>query len=458
MELLCYVPVPTSRIQYTFDFIFEEVLGVQYSFTSSIDALMNWCGPKMTYHTSRVSDRIYHLPATGLLAQNKINENLATDVITVDGLPAVFPTEEGDFKFDLPSFVFYNLSRYEEYTSSERDRHGRFISGNSIAVKYDFLELPIVDIWIARWGKEIKARFPDLHIPLLDDLMGKGRIELTFDIDFPWAFQFRHNFANIGGAFKDLLRWDWPHLSKRLQVMTGRSPDPYDQYDFILSETKKRNIQPLFFLLNRDGTTFDRNHFIHRIEYHVLIQKLESFSKLGIHPSYYAMNQGDLMRHEIKCLEQRVQGKISKARMHFLRMKLPETYRLLYEQGIRTDYTMGYADRAGFRSGTSYKHQWFDLALNRRSELNLVPLICMDTTFHDYLGLTPEQAQKKMTKLMDWVWLMRGNCAILWHNSSLSGWGAWKGWRKVFLETLPEEPSVSYDLVSSIRAGSLILK
>lgn len=458
MELLCYVSAPTSRIRYTFDFIFEEVMGLSYRLTSSEDELKSWRGPKMTYHSSSVYGPAFHMPATGLLMESDLSDDLYIDIQKIDGLPAAFLSDEGDFKFDLPSFIFYSLTRYEEYTLTKRDQHERFISAHSAAVKHHYLDIPILDLWIARWGLALQSHFPDMSIPWLDSSDRKGKVQLTFDIDFPWAFQHRSDAENIGGGIKDVLRWDIINLKKRVQVMSGRSSDPYDQYDFIRNETEKRQIRPIFFLLNRGDTTFDRNHFVHKISYYSLLQKLKTFAELGVHPSYHAMTQGDLMNGEITLLKQLIDRDISKARMHFLRLKLPETYHLLLEYGIRTDYTMGYADRAGFRSGTSFRHPWFDLTSNSQSEMMIVPLICMDTTFHDYQKLMPEQAQKKMIKLMDWVWLMRGNCAILWHNSSLSDWGSWKGWRKVFIETLPDNQNVTHNFLNSIEAGRLILK
>ena len=40
------------------------------------------------------------------------------------------------------------LSRYEEYLPHIKDEYGRFEAKESLAFKYGFLEIPIVDKWV----------------------------------------------------------------------------------------------------------------------------------------------------------------------------------------------------------------------------------------------------------------------------------------------------------------------
>ena len=52
---------------------------------------------------------------------------------------------------------------------------------------------------------------------------------------------------------------------------------------------------------------------------------------------------------------------VDSSRQHFLKLDVPKTYNALINSGFRNDYTMGFAEHSGFRSGTARTHLWFDL-------------------------------------------------------------------------------------------------
>lgn len=54
---------------------------------------------------------------------------------------------------DLFGSIFFMLSRLEEVILTERDVHDRFLSSDSISVKYSFIDRPIVDEYVeVLWG------------------------------------------------------------------------------------------------------------------------------------------------------------------------------------------------------------------------------------------------------------------------------------------------------------------
>ena len=58
---------------------------------------------------------------------------------------------------------------------------------------------------------------------------------------------------------------------------------------------------------------------------------------------------------------------------------------------MRTDSTLGWAERPGFRSGFSFPYRLYDLGRERAHSLVEVPLVLMDGTLDaaHYLGLEP---------------------------------------------------------------------
>ena len=58
----------------------------------------------------------------------------------------------------------------------------------------------------------------------------------------------------------------------------------------------------------------------------------------------------------------------------------------------------------------------------------------MDITLHNYLRLRSAQVMNHVSKIIDEVRAVNGYFIPLWHNESLSEYGMWIGWRKVFEE------------------------
>jgi hypothetical protein len=56
----------------------------------------------------------------------------------------------------------------------------------------------------------------------------------------------------------------------------------------------------------------------------------------------------------------------------------------------------------------------------------------MDVTLKNYMGLTAEQAIEIAAEIIQQVKQVNGELISLWHNESLSDFGDWKGWRKVY--------------------------
>nr|WP_305257671.1 hypothetical protein [Parabacteroides goldsteinii] len=88
--------------------------------------------------------------------------------------------------------------------------------------------------------------------------------------------------------------------------------------------------------------------------------------------------------------------------------------------GITDDFTMGYADVAGFRLGTSYPVRWINPVTRRLSSILLHPLTIMDCTLEEkkYMGLNYEEALAYSLNLIEQVKNTGGELTLLWHNTS----------------------------------------
>lgn len=419
-----YSPLMSARLQYVLEEVFFFRYETGFHWTDDQEAYRAWPGQKLNYSTSPLAAGEVWIPPSTFLFSNGISSNIP-EVGAHESIPAFFFAEGGigaDFPFDLFALVFFQLSRYEEYQDFPPDRHGRFPASASLAAKNGFLEIPLVDIWLNRlWEK--------LSLP--PSRPGFSFLP-TFDIDQAWAFRYKPLWQILGGAMRD------GRLLERLRVWTGGKNDPFDVYDFLRKVHVQRGAKPLFFFLLSDRGPFDKNHAHTLPAMQSLIRGLGEFADLGIHPSYRSFEDPSLSGLEKKRLEKIIGKNVTKSRQHFLRIRLPETYRALAAAGIEEDYSMGYADAVGFRAGTSFPFHWYDMEREAATALRIIPFQAMDVTLRQYMGLSPEEALGRLLGLWEWVRQYGGQFCTLWHNSSFDETSEWKGWTLVYTRLLEE--------------------
>tara|TARA_B110000285_G_scaffold110571_1_gene125555 strand:- start:615 stop:1883 length:1269 start_codon:yes stop_codon:yes gene_type:complete len=408
----------SARIQYTFDFIFK-MRGVEYTLVESIDTFNDFQGAKLNYSKQKCSDGISFTPS-GLLNETGIwNGNLVkVKIESVDYLSF-------NGNKDLVASVFYVLTRMEEYNCYSYDDHDRFPFSHSILKKYEWVEQAVCD----RWASYI-------IVDLLKVEVVKSKVEIipTFDIDNTYAFKLKSGKRRALSKLKDVVKLDAKRITKRKSVENGEK-DPYDTFDKIIEVGKQFSGVKVFWLIASEGSK-DRNVPIENIQHRKLIKRVAQSVEVNIHPSYGSFLNASQVMSERDGLESITGSSIVRSRQHFLRFQLPKSYRDLIDAGIRNDYSMGFAENVGFRSGTARAHNWFDLERNEVTELTLHPFTYMDGTLLEYMSLTPEESKRRIQKLYAEIQNFGGDFIFLWHNETIGEYGKWKGWSQVLDFTL----------------------
>ena len=424
--ILVYTHKITPRLRYIFKQLFSRIINIPVDFTTKIEDFVAYNGVKISY-TKVPLGKEFFIQSHELLFQQGIKD-VDLSMSSWEGLPCFFKTsDKSEIPFDVFAASFYLVSRYEEYVPHIKDKHGRFNPEESLAFKNGFLEEPLVDIWALKFLEVLKTKYPDLE---------QGKKEYTFistlDIDNAFAFKHKSVIRNVGGFFKDLYQFKLLNVWYRFAVLTNLKKDPYDVFDKIINYKKELNIDTLFFFLIGDYTTYDTNISLSKTKFKLLIKDMVDYARVGLHPSYYTMKDEVLLKKEKERLEGVINMPVTRSRQHFLRISFPETYQKLIDLEVTEDYTMGYAAYAGFRASTCTPFYFYDLDFEIQTPLKIFPFAVMDTTLNDYLKLTPKQSLGKIRDLKNEVRKVKGTFVTLFHNESLSNYGRWKGWQRVY--------------------------
>lgn len=427
--ILVYTHKVTNRINYTFQTVFEQILKTPVSFTDDVDFYLSCKTAKLSYTTKAIDDGL-HFTSTNLLFEDEIKPQNTTAISQTDGTVGLFKTPTTKhFNFDVFASIFYLTSRYEEYLPHQKDKHERFLAIESFAFKNNCLELPMVNIWVEKIAQLILTHFPNYKFP-----ERKFEFLSTIDIDNAFAIKHKGFWRTIGGLAKSIT--EPKKIKNRIAILCDKATDPYDTYDYQDEVHQQYTVQPTYFFLVGNYASFDKNIAFSNEDFQHLIKKIVITNEIGLHPSYQSNSNSELLKEEKLRLESIINKNITKSRQHFLKLRFPQTYRNLVANGINEDYTMGYAEKSGFRASICSPYYFFDVEKNKVTALKIVPFCVMEAGLKYYQNCTVEEAIININKIVEIVKKVNGTFVSIWHNESLSDEGIWKGWRRVYEQML----------------------
>jgi len=400
------------RVIYVLNLVFTERLGLDVSIFSDRNAFESVVGPKLNY-SHETFEGVFQIIPEGILFEKRVqSQNIKVEL---EGkLPILFSNATIGIGHDVFAAIFYLVSRYEEYLPHRKDEHGRFASTESILYKFDAVKIPIVDHYVARLLNLLLEIFP--HIELKRSMYG---LEVSIDVDRVFAFKAQGIARTLGGLLKDVF-YAQRNLSKRISVMIGQSNDPLDIYDEILECCRDERINTVFFFQVGETSRFDINNPVHLPKIVDRINQIAIESKIGLHPSYFTSERNDLFAMELERLRTITSANVLRSRQHYLKFRLPDTYRKLHEIGITDDYSMGYPDINGFRASTSTSFLFYDLDREEQLPLRIHPLVFMDL-LSTRTQSDQESCLEEAMNLISVIKQFGGIFSSAWHPEALVG-------------------------------------
>ena len=449
MDKKIFIKSPASfenERKYVFDVIFSEFLGLEYEVSFSDEARV--VEIVLEKGSVTLSDAFFSMdkslwlteksmPVTPLKKIDKSEIPFETKLVK-DELPVIYGAEDPKITqeasiikigIDIFGSAFFMLTRYEEVVlKDEKDIHGRFPAKASLAFKEDFLTRPIVNEYVEiLWSALCKIE-PDLK-------RKERRFELvlTHDVDNPFKFLFMSSKRFVKLLAADILKHRslkkaFSDLGSFIAVKRGGvERDPYNTFNKIMDLSESIGVKSHFYFIAENyGKLLNSDYQLDNDKIVEIIENIKRRGHVaGLHVSYDAAHDAEKMKHETqRFLEVAEKAGLNleqfEARHHFLRVSVPESWRIMEGCGIKRDLSLSFADHAGFRSGVCWEYPLFDLVSGRRLELVELPLIVMECSVIDqrYMGLgVGEKSFKFVRSLMNTAALFDGQFVMLWHNN-----------------------------------------
>lgn len=344
----------------------------------------------------------------------------------------------GEILIDIVASVFFLASQYEAVVQPKHDRHGRFPASASLAVREDFLQRPLVHEYAELLWAQVKRLVPEAkrRTWLLD---ADCAVLVSHDVDVFRKYSTHSLLGCLLGRAGSHNRSGDEMMQFLRGFMRARfrgQQDPYQSFGYLLDREAQAGCRSSFHFRAGRGSSFDGPTYLHsRIMRSVLSAIQTNGCEIGLHGSYHSAYSSRKVQRERSRLESITGQPIVGNRFHYLRFRIPDTWRYLEQAGLRYDATLGFAEHEGFRCGLCLPFRPYDLLENRESCIWEIPLIVMDTTLRFHRGLGADVAFEPILNLLETVKRFKGVLVIVWHNSSFDE-QLWPGWRRVFEDFL----------------------
>ena len=328
--------------------------------------------------------------------------------------------------FSLAKEIFHStyfllpFTSFEEYLPHKKDMYGRFAHTESLAFKHNFLDIPLVNLWMLKLRTLLQRKFPVWKVN-----EQKFSFIPTYDIDIAFAKR-----VDQAGKLIQLVR----------QNKTRQNGcDVFDVYDWLDQLHERFGLSPVyFFLLAKRRSRYDKNLSPRSEKLRKLIRRTDSKYAVGIHPSWSSYHDERSLSAEIKSLHSISGKQVNTSRQHYIQFTLPHTYRQLIDAGITDDYSMGYGSINGFRASYASPFYWYDLMKEESTTLLLHPFCYMDANAYFEQKLSAEEAGKELQYYFDIVEKVKGQMITIFHNHFLTEEDHWVQWRKMYATFLSQ--------------------
>lgn len=434
MHFNIYTPtLGSAEVRYVLEYFFSTLFQQAFTILQEIER---------KHFTIQMGEKCLHLPAHFFIRSSaNWGEELALQpqersnpfserFLSLFGESGHYSVQGNEANFDLDVFgsSFYFLSGYEEFTSSKRDHHQRFLAAHSWRKKHNWILRPFVNEYLDVFQK-VLAHFFEITISLQRSFTQY----LSCDVDVPYAPYLYSNKKMLKTLAGDLLKRG--EVGKAMQkvkekirfIKQGKLADPnhtFEEY-FLWKERYGVELEFYFIPKNLAGKIDEDYAILDAPVRGILLDVHASGAEIGVHASYAAYNDVQKYQTQKQELVQaldvlKIHQSVTHNRNHYLRWDVNDSITALESAQILVDSTLGFADHVGFRRGICYPFPLYHLQERRKSNVMERPLLMMDVSLlgKNYMHLSYEAAEEISIALKKEVLRYQGDFTVLWHNSN----------------------------------------
>lgn len=348
--------------------------------------------------------------------------------------PLIATADEGrsvHLGLDVVTSAFLFLSGASERNVARLDRHGRVPHDETLVGRLGLTHQPVVDGW---FGLLADALGTLVGVPVDRRDLWHGApfaVCLTHDIDRihrGWVDASRRALRLAGDGRTGSA------LGTAGAVLRGLASgsDLYWNLDELLAIDRRYGGSSTFYLMADVSHPLDADYRLSGRPWERAIRRIrQAGGEIGLHGSYTSYRTPAQLSRQREIVERLAGEPVVGVRQHFLRFDPARTWTAQAQAGFRHDSTFGFVEEVGFRAGTSFPYQAYDLAAGQPLPLVELPLLVMDRTLEGYLRLTPDAAWNAAEPILNAVRRSGGCLVVLWHNLFVAG-ACYPGWRGLY--------------------------
>ncbi len=332
---------------------------------------------------------------------------------------------------DLFASSFYLLTLQEERSGSGEKGGERFLGESSWREEENAHHIPLVNHYFRILFELLQIVAREEGIPLISKRMwpsgSKLAVALTHDVDIldKWSLYvlFRIWVLLKKGSFEALIRM---FLKSPGFFLKGNKS--LRGIELLLERERKKGFNSTFFFLA--GKPSLKTILKSDVTYPVRKAKpaanriLNAHGEVGLHGSMNSYLKRGNLEKEKENLDECLPSPCVGIRQHFLRLKVPQTWRSQSESDFLYDCTLGYSDRSGFRGGFALPFRPYDVEADQEIGIWEMNTNVMDQTYDKYDRKNKQEIRREIEKLIDQLESANGGLlTLLWHTNVLEEFG-----------------------------------
>ncbi|MEX2483398.1 MAG: polysaccharide deacetylase family protein [Brumimicrobium sp.] len=417
--------IAEPETKYVFSILLKEILGCKIDFSKGESSRFIISQGEKSIEIKNVFFQDQSIK--NLYSKDNIPDKTSTNKIAINGASLIYETLYGEpnielsktntvIHFDIIASAFFMLTRWEEAISDQLDQLGRYNAKDALSVRNGFYCRPIIN----EYAHILLNIFKYMEFNIAEKEYSYEAV-VTFDIDQirKW-FSFKQLLISIkDNLIEGKLNYCFKDIASYFRAKNKVDADPYCNFNYIVDSLKKRGIEnaTFYFKAITSESKYDRNKYsLSSKEIQDAFQLIKTSNyKIGIHPGFLTYDNPNLIAKEVSALAAHASQKINSVRQHYLKFKIPDTWRHQSLNQLTEDSTMIYPHEVGFRNGICQPFQVYDFEKRELMNMREFPLIFMESPYFS----KRQKLIYDVAKVTDQVKKYGGVNTILWHNSNL---------------------------------------